>query len=76
MTFRSMARMASSKGEDKIIFVEGAGGVSDEQNKGGAQKGRQGPVHQFGGDEDVHQQQNQGGDPEARGDLRFRVRSA
>ena len=59
------------KREDEVIFVKGAGGVSDEQNKGGAQKGRQGPMHQLGGDEDVHHQEHEAGDPKGRGDLAF-----
>ena len=71
MTFRSMARMASSNEEDKVVFVKGAGGVRDEQNTRRPQKGRQGPMHQLGGDEDVHDQEHEAGDPKGRGDLAF-----
>ncbi len=57
------------KGQDKKILVKGARRVGNEQNNGRAQKGRQGAVHQFGGDDHVNQQQDCGRQPKGRGDL-------
>ena len=56
------------KGDDVKGFVPGPQGVGDEEDEGRAQKGDQGAVHPLKRDDQVDQQQNEGGDPEARGD--------
>ena len=62
------------KGEDEKGLVKGAEGIGDEQDEGRAQQGRQGAVHPFERDDDVNQQQDQGGEPEGRGDGPFQFK--
>ena len=56
------------KGENVKGLVKAAQGVGDEQDQGRGQQGRQGAVHPFEADDDVHPQENEGGEPEGRGD--------
>ena len=69
MTFMSMAAMASSKEMNEIALIKSPQGIGNKQDQGRAQQGRQGAVHPFEGDDEVDQQQDNGGNPEGRGDL-------
>ena len=59
------------KFQDGVIGVERPDGIGDEHEQGRPQQGRQGAVHDLEGDQRVDQQQDQGGDPEGRGDGPF-----
>jgi hypothetical protein len=54
--------------KDEVALVENPGGVADKEQQNGAQQGRQGPVHPFQGNDDIDPEEDQGGDPEGRGD--------
>ena len=56
------------KREDIKRFIAGPQGIGDEQDEGRAQEGHQGAVHQLQRNDHIDQQQDEGGDPEARGD--------
>ena len=58
MTFMSMACYGVFKRQDEIIRVERSGRIGDEQDQGGAQQGRQGPVHPFRCNDHIDQQQD------------------
>ena len=57
------------EGDNEIAFIKSPEGIGNKQNQGRAQQRRQGAVHPFEGDDEVDQQQDNGGNPEGRGDL-------